>query len=278
MMSVRFVACSLVLALGCAAPGTGGPATEEPDAAPQPEGKPEGEPTGPTPDAAATPTAVADAQTPSEPDAAPVTPADAGGPVSVPPDEGTESYTCTRIIGINATAEWYNAGFESMVDNARWELIRVHSGFVDLWANPTSTLWNTGPTSACAGGKSPDRVIYVGLNFQSNKLEQWLPPLTAVVKNVQAKFPGIKRIELATFVRAPGNKGCPQRDASRSTISAAQDEANMMVAAANPALVRVSPKFEAKTCSEFSGNPPHPSQSGGMAWAKMIAEHYNVAK
>jgi hypothetical protein len=274
MKSVRFLACSLVLAVGCSAPGTGGPAADPSDAAPQSD--PEPEPIRPVPDAAATP-AFAVAETPPGPDAAPVTPTDAGGPVSVPPDEGPpQSFTCTRIIGINATAEWYSRGFETLVDNGKWELVRVHSGFVELWANPGSSAWSTNPTSGCAGGAKPDRVIFVGLNFQSNKLEQWLPPLTAVVKNLQAKFPGIKRIELATFVRAPGNKGCPQREAYRSTISAAQDEANMMVAAANPALVRVSPKFEAKTCGEFSGNPPHPSQSGGTAWAKMIAEHYNM--
>src|SRR5439155_22105518 len=149
-----------------------------------------------------------------------------------------ESYACTLIIGINATSEWYSQGFESMVDNAKWELIRVHSGFVELWANPGAGVWGTGPSSPCAqnAGK-PDRVSFVALNFQSNTLDQWLPPLTAVVKNLQMKYPGIKRIELGTFVRAPGNKPCPQAPPYRSTITEAEDQAIAMVAAANPQLV-----------------------------------------
>ena len=88
----------------------------------------------------------------------------------------------------------------------------------------------------------------------------------------------MKRIELGTFVRAPGNMPCPQAPAKRSTIAPAEDQAIAMVAAANPDLVRVHPKFEAKTCGEFSGNPPHPSAAGGAAWAKMYAEHYGLGK
>jgi hypothetical protein len=207
----------------------------------------------------------------SVPDSA--APADASTPVA----DG--DFTCTLIIGINATAEWFSKGFEQLVDNAKWELIRVHSGFVTLWADPKSGAWNTGPTSACAkNATNPDRVIFVGLQFDFTTLEQWLPPLQATVKNLQAKYPGVKRIELATFVRAPGNKACPQAPAKRSTIAAAEDEAIEMVVKANPGLVIASPKFEALNCGEFSGNPPHPSASGGSAWAKRIAEHYGLGR
>lgn len=217
---------------------------------------------------------------PSAPDAqaTPTTTHDAGAAAGdVAPSQPTGpagSFNCTRIIGINATSEWYTQGFETMVDNAKWEIVRVHSGFVELWADPNNAVWNTGPSSACTTGK-PDRIIFVALNFMSNTLDQWLPPLTAVVKNLQAKFPGLKRIELATFVRAPMDQPCPQGPPYRSTITKAEDDAIAMVAAANPGLVTVSPKFEAHTCSEFSGNPPHPSAAGGAAWAKMIAAYYN---
>jgi hypothetical protein len=285
MRSLRILGCWSVLGLACAAPNAAGPSAETPDGASEPDPVPgpgpgdvKTPPTSPAPDAMAAGGSGGNSGGGStvSPDAQPAPPADTGAPTS-PPDPtpvDTESYACTRIIGINATAEWYSKGFETMVDNGKWELVRVHSGFVELWANPSSGAWSTGPTSACAGGAKPDRIIFIGLNFDTNTLEQWVPPLTAVVKNLQAKFPGLKRIELGTFVRAPGNKPCPQAPAKRSTITAAQDEANAMVAAANPELVRVSPKFEAKTCGEFSGNPPHPSGTGGAAWAKMMAEHY----
>jgi hypothetical protein len=228
-------------------------------------------PPGPGPDTSAPPV-TSDADTPPTPSP------DAGTP-PITGDPETQSYTCTLIIGINATQEWYSKGFESMVDNGKWELIKVHSGFVELWADPKNGVWGTGPSSPCAqNAGNPDRVIFIALNFDTTMLDQWVPPLTAVVKNLKMKYPGVKRIELGTFVRAPGNKPCPQAPAKRSTIAQAEDDAIAMVAAANPDLVRVHPKFEAKTCGEFSGNPPHPSASGGAAWAKLYADHYGAGK
>ena len=163
------------------------------------------------------------------------------------------------------------------MDGSKWELVRVHSGFVDLWANPSSAFWNTNPTSPCAS-KTPDRVIFVGLRFEWTSTEQWTTALTGVVKNIKDKFPGVKRIELATFVRAPGNKPCPQRAAEQSTIHPSADEAIAKVVATDPVLLRASPKFEAPSCSDFSGNPPHFTAAGGKKVAMIIAQHYGLAK
>jgi hypothetical protein len=190
-------------------------------------------------------------------------------------EPGTAAYTCTLMIGILATEEWYDAGFETMVDNSRWELIYVHSGFIELWANPQDPVWSTATMSPCAqNATKPDRVIFVALNFDFTTLAEWLPPVTAAVKNLEAKYPSAKRIELMSFIRAPGDAPCPQAPAKRSTITPAQDDAMAMVAAANPGLVVVAPQFEAKTCNEFSSNPPHPSPTGMTAWAKMMADYY----
>jgi len=228
----------------------------------------------PTPDTAV-PTEEPDSAAPGD-DAATAddsaAPAPSDGPAGPPPG----NFTCTLIIGINATSEWYTRGFENLVDNGRWEIVRVHSGFVTLWADPKNGVWGTGPSSACTqNANNPDRVIFVGLQFDFTMLSEWLPPLQAVVKNLKDKYSNLKNIELATFVRAPGNNPCPQAPAKRSTIAPAEDEAITMVAAMNPGLVTISPKFEALNCNEFSGNPPHPSAAGGAAWAKRIADYYN---
>jgi hypothetical protein len=211
-----------------------------------------------------------------DPDAAPATDSAAAPDASTTPPAsgGSGSYACTRFIGINATAEWYNQGFEALVGNDSWELVRVHSGFVDLWADPGSDFWNTKPTSACAGGKAVERVIFIGLRFEWTSEEQWTTALTGVVKNIKAKFPGVKNIELGTFVRAPGNKPCPQAAAPRSTIHPSADAAIAKVVATDPAMLTASPRFEAASCSEFSGNPPHFTAAGGKAVAMRIAAHY----
>lgn len=185
------------------------------------------------------------------------------------------AYACTLMIGIQATEEWYNFGFETMVDNSKWELIWVHSGFVELWANPNDPVWSTAVTSPCAQNPGkPDRVIFLALNFIYTTAAEWNPVVSMAVDNIKAKYPSAKRIELMSFIRAPGNNACPQAPAPRSTITPAQDDAMAMAAAANPGLVFVAPKFEAKTCSEFSSNPPHPSPAGVTAWVKLMADYY----
>jgi hypothetical protein len=258
------------LGLACASSASR-PPTSIPDGAP-PVTPPAAEPDvgAPAPGPAADAQAARDTGSAPAPDA---TPGNASDASTSPPDE--QSFACTLLIGINATEEWYKQGFEKLVDDARWEIVRVHSGFVELWANPNDGVWSTAPSSPCAQNPTkPDRVIFVALNFDYTTLAQWLPPLQATVKNLQAKYPTARRIELATFVRAPGNKPCPQAPAKRSTIAPAEDQAIEMVAATNPQLIKISPKFEAKSCSEFSGNPPHPTAAGGAAWAAMMAAYY----
>jgi len=221
-------------------------------------------------DAATAETSNADAAGPTDAptsDAA-AGPNDAGSPPSI-------AYTCTMMIGIQATEEWYDHGFESVVDNSKWELVWVHSGFVELWANPNDPVWSTQITSPCAqNATKPDRVIFLALNFDYTTPAQWNPVVDAAVANIKAKYPSAKRIEVRSFIRAPGNQACPQAPAPRSTITPAEDGALALAAAADPTRVFVAPKFEAKTCGEYSSNPPHPSPAGVTAWIKMMADYY----
>ena len=200
------------------------------------------------------------------------------GPAPAPTGaaEPESLYTCTHLIGINATEEWFSAGFETMVDNAKWQIVRVHSGFVDLWAQPGAAVWNTGVNSPCAmNSKTPDRIIFIGLKFEWTDKKLWVDALTAVVKNLKDKFPGVKRIELGSFVRGPGNKPCSSRPAYRSTIHPSQDDAIAEVVATDPVLLRASPKFEVSACSDFSGNPPHFSGGGAKTVAGIVGKYYS---
>jgi hypothetical protein len=253
--------------------GKGGSAVHDPDGSggtTQPgDTKPDAAPSG-TPDAT-DPGTTPDADVPATDGSAVVDPPPGGGPPTGP-------FNCTLVIGIASTSQWFGAGFEKLVDNAKWEVIGIHSGFIQGWADPKGAYWNTGPSSACAmNPKNPDRVIMeaLWLHWEDATVEQWVPQLVAVVNNIKAKFPAIKRIELSTFPRAPGDKPCPVSMPFKSWIRPEQDEAEEKVAAMFPDLVVAGPKFKVATCADYGGNPPHFSGSGATATAKMIADYYN---
>lgn len=277
----RSVLGFLLLAAACSGNPPGRDPVDSPDAE---EPEPTEDPTPPAkPDAGASkpaeqpPVITADAA-PSAPEAdggaAPA--ADGGAPVSTPPVDTTD-YTCTLVIGISATGQWFNGGFEKLVDGNKWELIAVHSAKVELWADPNNALWSHSPSSACTmNAKNPDRILFTSLNWVYDKVEQWVPPTVAAVKNLQAKYPGVKRIELRTFIRAPMNKPCPGGSDYKSWIKPSQDEANEIVAKMFPGLVYVAPKLEVRTCADYGGNAPHFTTAGAQAAARTVAAAYGA--
>jgi hypothetical protein len=226
---------------------------------------------------------------PASPDGAPAASPDATGTTGsadgspATPEVGgvNQSFTCTLILGTNQTSEWFTAGFEALVDDAKWELLHAHSAFVELWADANSAVWREPIGSRCTQNPtSPDRVIFLALaggpggGLSNYPLEKWLPLLTADIKNIQSKYPSVKRIELMSYVRGPNNGTCPGTPEHRTVVFPSQDEAMAKVAAANPDVVVVAPKWAARSCADFGSNPPHPTAEAAKAWARMIAEHY----
>jgi hypothetical protein len=208
-------------------------------------------------------------------------PVDAGG---APPAALPGGFICTLILGTNQTAEWYEAGFEKLVDDSHWELIHAHSAFVELWADPNDAVWSGAIGSRCAqGATTPDRIIFLALaggpdgGLSNYPLDKWLPLLKADVANIRAKYPAVERIELMSYVRGPKNGTCPGAPEHRTVVYPSQDQAMAMIAAANPGLVFVAPAWEARSCADFIANAPHPTPEAAVAWAKMIADHYNRA-
>jgi hypothetical protein len=218
--------------------------------------------------------------TPTEADAAPpAAEPDASGPPPITTGPGSGDYSCTLVIGIAATGQWFGAGFEKLVDNAKWELMAVHSGFIQGWSDPKGAFWSMGASSACAANaKTPDRVIQVALwlHWEDATVDQWVAELDKVVKNWKAKNPNLKRLEFATFVRAPGDKPCAGSMPFKSWIKPEQDMAYEKIAAMYPGLVFVAPRWEVKSCADFGGNPPHFTGGGATAAAKQIADYYNM--
>jgi hypothetical protein len=276
----------MFLAAACSSAPSGGGNAVTPDAGADPG--PGGDPV-PTPEKKDAAAVVADSApvTPMADAAVSPPPVDATEPTTPPPDAGSPpvntgpgsgDYSCTLVIGIAATGQWFNAGFEKLVDGNKWELEAVHSGFIQTWADPNGSFWNMNPSSACAtNAKTPDRVIQVALwlHWMDATVDEWVKALDQVVKNWKAKNPNLKRLEFATFVRSPGGKPCQASMSFKSFIKPEQDMAYEKIAAMYPGLVYAAPKWEVGSCADFGGNPPHFSGAGATAAAKQIADYYN---
>lgn len=207
---------------------------------------------------------------------APVAP-DVAGETPGAPDAalGPKDYVCSWVIGITTTGEWYRAGFENVVDNARWQVTPIEMGHLEKWADPANPIWNEAIQSPCTrNSKTPDRIAFNATKYEWTTLEEFVPAYINVIKNIKTKYPSVKRIDLMTYGRAPGNKECA--GANRPTyswIKPVQDDAAAMVAAMYPGFVFVCPKWEHKSCSDF-GLCPHVSAAANATLAKTIGEYF----
>jgi hypothetical protein len=191
-------------------------------------------------------------------------------------------YVCSQVTAMTLTREWYQAGFEQtpgIVDD-HWQLKARQSGYITEWSNPASDFWNQQVQSPCANGSaSPDHVVLTVLSWTPpccTTQAQWETQITSAVTTLRAKYAGLKRLDLMTVVRGPGNKSCPLPAAAGETVSmpAELDGAFAAVAAKFPGLVFAAPKFEAPSCEAFRGGGPHLTPAGNAAVARTIGEYF----
>jgi hypothetical protein len=184
----------------------------------------------------------------------------------------TPAYVCTQVMGVSVTGDWFGAGFESGNDDARWQALTRTHAFVELWGDPKDAVWQEKIVSPCAKkSDKPDRVIFMGVNWQFTTTEEWTAALTKAVKTIKAKYPGIKNIELLTMLRGPGNKTC---GSPMTVVQPFIDEALTKVAAAFPRLVTIGPKLEAPSCDVFIKGGPHFTPDGMARVGNVYSAHY----
>jgi len=185
-----------------------------------------------------------------------------------------DAFVCTQIIGVSVTGDWFGAGFEDGIDGSRWQALWRPRAFVELWADPTSELWNLKPQSPCSQrSDNPDRVIFTGVNWEYKTREAWQEKLSDVVKRIQKKYPGVRRIDLLTMLRGPGNRTC---GSDMTVVEPYVDEAVAAVAARSPGLVFVGPKVEAESCDVFTKGGPHYTDAGMAAVARLYRDQLRM--
>jgi hypothetical protein len=198
------------------------------------------------------------------------TSAGAGGGASGP-------FVCNQLTGSKLSEEWFIAGFEDVVDDARWQVKWREDAYLEEWANPSSSFWSAGIDSTCAKGTSaPDRIVFGVVSWKYKTQADWRTAVTQTVNTFKAKYPSMLRMDLVTQIRGPNNMLCPTAPTAGETIvvppelDAALDD----VAAAFPGLVFVGPKSVAHSCSEFQGGGPHLTPAGNSANVAPFATYF----
>ncbi len=199
-----------------------------------------------------------------------------GGADAAPPT----GFVCNQVTAMTLTREWYEAGFETLVANDRWQLKAREHGYITEWSNPSSDFWNEPIESPCAqGSTNPDHVVLTVLSWAPmccTTQPQWEAQVTGAINTLKSKYSGLKRIDLMTVIRGANNALCPTPPAAGETIVIPPELDGALAAAAVqfPNFVFVAPKFEAPDCAAFSGGGPHLTTAGNTAVAKNIGAYF----
>jgi len=188
------------------------------------------------------------------------------------------------VIGNSTTQQWFDSGFltSAGIDPTRWELIWVAHHYLDSWANPADAGWGTALDMghACASGSTrPDRVIFTVTYSPPYPTEAtYQTDLTAIVNNIQARYATVKRIEIMTLIRAPGNSAtaCSSKANNEQSIPPAEDDAIAAVGA-DPSfagLVFPLPPAYVTSCSDFLTDEPQYTTTGATDIAQVYAAYY----
>jgi hypothetical protein len=215
----------------------------------------------------------------------------AGGTGGPGPDGYTGPFTCTLVAGLLPTEEWFNAGFEiDGVDGTTWEGKFQHYGYINIWAQdpPAGFAWTAPLTSPCTiNSTDPDRVLFTAWSWELAYMEDtYIADTVQAIMQFRKNFPHIKRFELMTIIRCPGDTMCNPNAAippiasvtnynagqQDCYVAPSQDDALAKVAAMFPGWAYVAPKFESPSCA----NPVNGAHFfyENTAIAKTIATYY----
>jgi hypothetical protein len=179
--------------------------------------------------------------------------------------------------------QWFNGGFLTYpgIDPTRWELIEVAHHYTNDWAVPGDSAWDTPVSHPCGqSSANPDRIAFMATQWTETTAAQWETDFDGIIKNIQTKWPMVKRIELMPSTSAPGDMLCPTAtpSASSETIVPAYGYAAIdAMPAKYPGLVFSTPHFEVPNCSDFIGSgaapqyAPDANATTGTAVAEVAA-------
>jgi hypothetical protein len=183
-----------------------------------------------------------------------------------------QGYRCNLVIGPSLVTEWFETGFEELVEDAHWQALIGPEAFVEDWADPGNPVWSKPLRSPCSErATEPERLLFFAVDWRYKSENDWITGLTAAVNALRAHYPSAREIQLLSMPRAPKNGSCGD---AKSRVEPFVDQAIARVSGQFESLVRVGPKFEVPDCSAFEKGGPHLSAEGKQRVARLIAAHY----
>ena len=183
---------------------------------------------------------------------------------------------CTRIVGYSQTRQWFNRGFESVVDGGSYELFWRSGGSLEGWASGAN--WSAGTLqSACTTGPPTRVVLDVAVGTEDGTSPLIPGQLLSAVNQARSRFPGAV-VGVQPIVGGPGYAICPYQT---GTVDASVQAPNLAVridaAVANdPALFR-GPNPQVPDCSMYRDERGHLTGIGSRTMSQIIGGWYAAA-
>jgi len=185
-------------------------------------------------------------------------------------------FVCSELIGLWVASQWWGTFDKTVVDKAHWQFMFQHHGYLELFTDPASTFWKNPIMSPCATqSATPDRVVFLPFSLTLNTLDVWQMQLTKLVDTIKGKFPGVRRIEIMTTLRSPGNMLCANDKDPGTVVPPYVDQAIQAVADQSGGLVTVGPKIEVKDCAWWGGGTDL-TGAGNAGVGQLVADYYTA--
>lgn len=109
-------------------------------------------------------------------------------------------------------AQQSTSGFESAINDSRWQLLWRGGAGIEHWSDPDFVGWNQPLVSACScNAASPDRIVLTisgDIGDVSNEAQTWADEIDRAITTSLMKYPSLQQVILQAVVGGPNAGTC----------------------------------------------------------------------
>ena len=128
-------------------------------------------------------------------------------------------FACSQVIGFSQTNQWFTgasstdlAGFQTIVDNDRWQLLFNGGAGVEKWSDPNYPGWDRPLQAPCVdSAEKPDRVILTisgNLGDLMSDPQIWADEIDRAITIITLKYDSVRQVLLQPVVGGPNDSVC----------------------------------------------------------------------